>query len=296
MPLQNGIVFCVVESWLTGSRLVSLPFSDYCEPLVDTRAEQNILLRHARTFLDTGEMKYLELRPRTSGFANAALESGYSSTSEFFVHKLDLQPELDSIYRSLDKDSIQRRIQRANRAELAERCGNSEDLLQDFYALFVETRKRQQVPPAPYKWFHSLIATNQESLEIRVAYKAQIPIASILTLQFKDVVHYKYGCSDVRFNNLGATPWLFWKAITASKARGATTFDFGRTELDNPGLLAFKNHWVPVPERLCYWRYPNIPPISAHENWESRFAKKVFSLMPKNALALLGKLLYPHIG
>lgn len=34
-PLTNGIPFCMVDSWLTGRRLVSLPFSDHCEPLVD---------------------------------------------------------------------------------------------------------------------------------------------------------------------------------------------------------------------------------------------------------------------
>ena len=33
--LENAMVFCRVESWLTGRRLVSLPFSDHCEPLVD---------------------------------------------------------------------------------------------------------------------------------------------------------------------------------------------------------------------------------------------------------------------
>ncbi len=33
--LTNALLFCVVRSWLTGSRLVSLPFSDHCEPLVE---------------------------------------------------------------------------------------------------------------------------------------------------------------------------------------------------------------------------------------------------------------------
>src|SRR5262245_3997897 len=32
--LRSAIVFCHVRSWLTGRRLVSLPFSDHCEPLV----------------------------------------------------------------------------------------------------------------------------------------------------------------------------------------------------------------------------------------------------------------------
>src|ERR1700733_3920504 len=43
-PLSNGIIFCRVKSWLTGRRLVSLPFSDHCEPLVDSVEELNELL------------------------------------------------------------------------------------------------------------------------------------------------------------------------------------------------------------------------------------------------------------
>ncbi len=35
-PLTDGVVFCEVDSWLTGRRLVSLPFSDHCEPLLQT--------------------------------------------------------------------------------------------------------------------------------------------------------------------------------------------------------------------------------------------------------------------
>ena len=34
-PLENGLLFCEIRSALTGNRLVSLPFSDHCEPLVD---------------------------------------------------------------------------------------------------------------------------------------------------------------------------------------------------------------------------------------------------------------------
>src|SRR3954466_16366714 len=37
--LENGWVFCRIQSWLTGRRLVSLPFSDHCIPLTNTGAE-----------------------------------------------------------------------------------------------------------------------------------------------------------------------------------------------------------------------------------------------------------------
>src|SRR3984893_16596959 len=31
--LEEAVVFCRIEIWLTGRRLVSLPFSDHCQPL-----------------------------------------------------------------------------------------------------------------------------------------------------------------------------------------------------------------------------------------------------------------------
>src|SRR5262249_36070598 len=34
--LEDGIVFCHADSWLTGKRMISLPFSDHCQPLVES--------------------------------------------------------------------------------------------------------------------------------------------------------------------------------------------------------------------------------------------------------------------
>src|SRR5215213_3756819 len=44
--LRNGVVFCAVRSWLTGRRLVSLPFSDQCEPLVEHSAQLDEICAH----------------------------------------------------------------------------------------------------------------------------------------------------------------------------------------------------------------------------------------------------------
>jgi hypothetical protein len=32
--LENGLLFSSVKSWVTGSRLVSAPFSDHCDPML----------------------------------------------------------------------------------------------------------------------------------------------------------------------------------------------------------------------------------------------------------------------
>ena len=55
--LKNGLVFCRVASWITGRRLVSLPFSDHCEPLVDSLADEVLLLKAVRGSVTPGETR-----------------------------------------------------------------------------------------------------------------------------------------------------------------------------------------------------------------------------------------------
>ena len=294
--LKNGLVFCRVDSWFTGRRLVSLPFSDHCEPLCDSTKELDFLVCYLQTAVERQGWRYLEIRSTDKDFARANDKCGFSAASKYFLHAISLRPDLDELLRGFDKDCVQRRICRAERAGLVEQCGRSEELLKAFYSLFLATRSRHHLPPSPYLWFQNLIKYQATALEIRLASKDGIPISAILTLRFKGTVYYKYGCSDARFNRFGATPWLLWRAIVGAKSGGATKFDLGRTEENNPGLLAFKNHWAPQPGHLIYWRSPDTPSLQSAERWELKVAKRAFSFMPNVLLRLTGRLLYRHIG
>lgn len=295
--LKNGLVFCRIKSWLTGRRLVSMPFSDHCEPLCDSDEELNFLIRYLQTALERQNWNYMELRPIHGNFSQAGDGISFLPAARYFLHTIDLRPTIDELFGTFHKTSVQQRIQRAARVGLVEKCGTSTELLKDFYGLFVITRRRHSVPPIPYAWFRNLIHAQGKCLEIRIAYKDGKAIAAILTLRFKDILYYKYGCSDARFNKFGAIPWLLWRALEAAKATGATDFDLGRTQEDNAGLLAFKNHWAPYPRRLIYWRYPdNSASLDSADGWKLRVAKRVFSHMPDRLLTLSGRIIYRHIG
>jgi Acetyltransferase (GNAT) domain len=296
VALKDGLLFCRVKSWLTGRRLVSLPFSDHCEPICDSAADLNVLISGTQAALNEQQCRYVELRPTSEGFSQICDTHGFRPTGRYFLHQLDLRPDLDAIFRSLDKDSVQRRIKRAENADVVEKCGRSEDLLKDFYGLFVMTRGRHHLPPPPYAWLQNLIRSEGKALEIRVAYKEGKPIAAIITLRFGSIAYFKYGCSDAQFNKFGATPLLLWRAIAAAKSRGAVEFDLGRTEEENTGLLAFKNHWVSSHKRLTYWRYPGTPSLDTAGGWKLKIVKRIFSLMPQRLLVLSGKLVYRHIA
>ena len=294
--LKNGLVFCRINSWLTGRRLVSLPFSDHCEPLCDSAEDMNFLIRYLQTVLEHQGWKYLELRPINGNFGPRGGGIGFLPATRYFLHTLDLRSDLDEVFRSLDKNSVQRRIRRAERAGLVEKCGRSDDLLREFYALFVVTRGRHRLPPIPYVWFRNLIQCQGKALEIRVAHRDKTPVAAILTLRFRDIVYYKYGCSDSQYNRFGAIPWLLWRAITAGKSTGANVFDMGRTQEDNAGLLAFKNHWVSQPRQLIYWKFPHTSFVNSVYDWKLKLAKRFFFYMPDRLLAITGRLIYRHIG
>jgi hypothetical protein len=293
--LENAAVFCRVQSWLTGQRLVSLPFSDHCDPLCRSLEEFNLLLHYLQATFDRKEWKYVEVRPVNARFATITGGFGFLSTQKYFLHRIDLQPDIDCIFKSLDKDSIQRRIRRAERAQLSEESGRTERLLKDFYSLLVITRSRHKVPPQPYVWFQHLARNFGDALEIRLAYKESTPVAAILTLRFKDTVYYKYGGSDTTFNHLGATPLLLWRAVAQAKSTGAAEFDLGRTDRDNPGLIAFKDKWGSRSQPLVYLRFSDRPTATGDE-WKLRMLKHVFARMPARLLEATGNLIYRHIG
>lgn len=293
--LRNGIVFCEIKSWLTGQRLVSLPFSDHTEPLFDSTEEFDFVARHLQTSSDFPGSKYLELRPRQELFAPGN-DTGFQPYECYYLHRVDISAPLDKLFQSLDKPSVQRRVRRAGTLGLTEKCGRSEQLLKEFYHLMGLTRIRHRLPPQPYLWFQNLIDCLGDSLAIRVAYSGKTPVAAILTLHFRDITYYKYGCSDAQYNNLGATPFLLWTAICEAKLNGAKELDLGRTDLDNPGLLTFKNHWTPNPETLVYWRYPGTTSPATGGGWKMKLVKGVCGRLPQSVLEVAGKFLYRHIG
>jgi len=291
--LTNAVLFCDVRSWLTGDRLVSLPFSDHCEPLVEDADQFRALSSFVESLRPKERWKYVEIRS-----ANSLLDfdGSFGRATTYYLHRLDLRPSLDALYKGFHKDCIQRKINRAERESLTYEAGRSPWLLQQLYGLLQLTRARHCVPPQPFEWFQNLVTWMGKDVEIRIASNAGQPIAGILTLSYGKKIVYKYGGSDTKFNNLGATPMLFWEAIKEAKEAGAEELDLGRSDLDNPGLIAFKGRWSAECSTLTTWRAPMVASSPHLESVKARCAKEVFARLPDSVLALVGRLLYRHIG
>lgn len=291
--LQNGIAVCRVSSWITGTRLVSLPFSDHCEPLLDDLHGLSEFTNALRTECDHQRWRYVELRP-LSGIQDAG--HGLQPSCSYWFHELDIRPELAKLFRGIHKDAFQRKIRRAEREGLSYEAGRSEQLLEEFYKLLLITRKRHQLPPQPRAWFRNLVECMSDKVQIRVARKNGAPIAAMLTLRHRSSVVYKYGCSDETFHSLGGMPFLFWRLIEESKASGAQQIDFGRSDLHNEGLITFKDRLGASRKRLTYYRHARTASQGAATLQDSRTVQQFFSLLPEVIASAAGRVLYRHMG
>ena len=290
--LKNALVFSDVRSWLTGRRLVSLPFSDHCEPLVDSPEELHALCSSLLEYRAQGRWKYIEMRPAS---AVSMADARFGSAQTFYLHRLDLRPDLDTLFRGLHRDSIQRKIRRAERERLTYEEGRSESLLRQLRHLLDLTRRRHQAPLQSVAWFRNLVDALGEDVCVRIVRKHGELAAGILTLAFGDTVVYKYGGSDARLNALGGMPFLFWRTIEAAKRQGARELDLGRSDRDNTGLVTFKNRLSASRSTLTYWRFP-AETMATVAGWKMRCARRVFARLPGRLRRAAGTLLYPHLG
>lgn len=291
-------MFCRVESWLTGRRLISLPFADHCEPLVDSACDADALAKALECEVRDDGWDYMEIRPlRPLAFPTSLTHT----TVTYSFHELDLRPDLNLLFDNLHTSSTKRKIRRAERECLEYREGSSGDFLAHFYRLLTLTRKRHKLPPQPKVWFENLVDCFGRALKIRLALSSNRPVAAIMTIAYKNTLSYKYGACDTRFNNLGCMHLLLWKAIQDAKQSGLCFLDFGRTDAGQEGLVTFKNRWGASQSVLTYSRY-GISNRSTHffdlstRKWKSRATKYLFSHLPSSVVSKIGQLFYRHAG
>jgi hypothetical protein len=290
--LTNGWAFCRVGSWLTGDRLVSLPFSDHCDLLGGAVQEFDCLSQELVKDQRQHSWKYLEFRPRAG---EPTIPDGFQASETFCLHRIDLTPPIGQLFNNLHKDSTQRKIRRSEREGITCEEGRCEELVDKLYCLLLLTRRRHKIPPQPRGWFSNLVNCLGDCVKVRVVSKDGRPLAGILTLRFKDTLIYKYGGSDARFHSLGGIHLCFWRAIEDAKGVGLSEFDLGRSDLDDDGLITFKDRWGARRSRLTYYRKWLRSPRAENVPWQVQ-ARRVLAYVPSGLLSVTGRLLYRHFG
>jgi hypothetical protein len=281
-----------VKSLLTGRSGVSLPFTDYCDPIVNGDIQFKDLLDYVIEYGKERRWKSLEIRGGPDHFRSV------SPSSNYLGHVIDLGENEDEIFHGL-KDSARRNIRKAGREGVEVGIFNSPDSVGEFYRLNCMTRRDHGLPPQPYDFFKSIyeyVIAKGLGFVALASYRGKY-IAGAVFLHFGRKALYKYGASDREDQHLRANNLVMWEAIKRYCQKGYRSLCLGRTEPENQGLLQFKSGWRPSEHPINYYRYDLKK--GAFVNGSSNvtgFHNKIFKRMPLPILNKIGNVLYRHAG
>jgi CelD/BcsL family acetyltransferase involved in cellulose biosynthesis len=290
--IRAGLPVVEVRHLRGGRKWVSLPYTDYCPPLVSNGTEEDQLVAALQRASRSAGVRRVEIRAPVAGDLAAAPAA--------LRHVLALGPNPAEVYAGFHRSQVQRNIRRAEREGLTVRRANrAHDLVGIFYGLHLRTRRRQGVPVQPRRFFRLLwenaIAAGLGSVLI-VEASAQ-PIAAAVFLEWNGTVIYKFGASDVSSRSLRPNHLLFWHAIRAACEQGSRWFDFGRTDIGQAGLRNFKLSWGAVEEPLVYGTLGGKPgAVPSKDGMAGRMLEPVIRHGPLLLCRAFGETLYRYVA
>jgi hypothetical protein len=288
--LVSMIPLMEVKSWLTRARGVSLPFTDYCEPLGSVGVRMDDVLHLIRSHMLRRGWAYVEIRGGTY--------PDITPSVSYYVHTVELDTDPEAVF-SKFSDTTKRNIKKAIRTGADARIYRSLEALREFYALHCITRKRHGIPPQPFSFFRNIykhIISKGLGFVVLTSYARQ-NIAGAVYFGLGEKSLYKFGASDIRYQHLRPNNLTMWEAIKWCAENGYRSMCLGRTALHNMGLRRFKNGWGVQEQILKYYRYDVRSNTFVTESpGVAGPCRRIFGAMPKSWSRAVGSLLYKHVG
>ena len=171
--------------------------------------------------------------------------------------------------------------------------------LDQFYNLFLQTRKHRGVPAYQKEYFQDIIntfainnsldskkTTSNSNVKIYISYHNEKPIAAIFLIFYKSEMRYFAAGATYQHELLAMQPYhlIMWEAIKDATEQGYQKFNLGgaTTNTNDGGLLTFKKRWSDKIEEIPYYYYLNktkeIP--NTEESSTIQLASKIFQKLP----------------
>jgi lipid II:glycine glycyltransferase (peptidoglycan interpeptide bridge formation enzyme) len=239
-----------IRNFGTGTRGVSLPFSDYCDPLLSEEVRLQEVLGDAIDYGKRNGLTSLEIRTRKE------VPEEVSTFGYHLHHDLDIAVGEEELY-SRFRPNNQRNIKKAAREGVEVKFHTSLAAVESYYALHCGTRKKHGLPPQPSSFFRNIQkhVLSEGNGFVALAYYQGNSIAGGVYLHFGKKAIFKYGASDLKRQDLRANNLIMWEAIRWYSRNGFTNFSFGRTDLENEGLRNFKRGWGSNENRIANIKY-----------------------------------------
>ena len=283
--------FMEVNSRITGKRGVSLPFTDFCDPIVSNgnafRAAVNALKNYGKK----------------KGWKTAEWRGGYFKeapcpSASYLAHTLKLAETEEQMF-SRFKSSTRRNVNKAIKEGVRVDVANSPKSMESYYRLHCRTRRDHGLPPQPFLFFRKvqdyLIALGNGFTAL--AFLGDLCVAGAVYFHFGRTAIYKFGASNKQYQHVRPNNLVMWEAIRECMRRGCRHFSFGRTEPDNKGLSQFKRGWNTTETKIHCYKYDLRKNAFVGETMNVKgFQNRIFERMPVPVLRILGSTLYKHLG
>lgn len=250
-----GIPCCLAND-MFGNRLVSLPFSDYCDPLATT-VEQWVGIADA-------------LVQQHSPVALRCLHNHLPLADERFKlrkqakwHGVDLHPDQETLWHNIHESS-RRATRKAERDGVVVRAAQNKHDLRAFFELHLGVRKgKYRLLAQPFRFFEHIwdrFLENDHGVLLLAMHNGAC-IGSILFLEWKNTLYYKFNASSSTELTHRPNDLLVWEGIKYAKAKGCTLLDFGLSDWDQDGLVRYKRKFATQEKVISFLQYmPDVMP------------------------------------
>lgn len=265
-------------------RMVSLPFSDTCPPLAIDNSARLCLV--AALSASRPELGSLEIR----GFA---APEPWQVMDSFCDWQLQLDRPLSVLKSGASKDFLWQ-VRRGEKEGIQIDSGSGALRLRRFYRLMLVTRRRQGIPPPPFRLFESLNAVFGEHCKVWLASKGGRDLAGMVILHDGNRLYNRWA-ARVHPTPPGANHLLVWRLVEESVGR-FSSLELGRADRSNYGLCHFKRELGGSSSPLPYSYFPRaVGQVSAEAlTGGMQLASQLWRYLPLPVSRVVGAAIYRY--
>ncbi len=289
--INAGLPMMDASTAFRRNRYISLPFSDYCNPLYRYPESIERLTDCIVSLYRQGICSNIELR------WNFPSHEEIRRCSNFVRHTVPMTPDMDQMTKRFNRVHRQN-IRAAEQKGVRIVQSNEKEDLYLFYQMQLETRRRHGVPVQPQRFFEMLAdKIFKERLGfVLLAYRDSECLAGMVILGWNTLLLAKYAASKEDTLNLRPNNLLFWNAIQWGCANGYKLFDMGRSDIKNEGLRRYKRGWGAEETPLDYSILSTTPDRQRGSHIVKAMAQRMIQHCPLWVCQLAGELFYRHLG
>ncbi len=290
--LKSLFPMMMINSYFTGKRAVSLPYSDFCKPLLSSNEKLELFLKEILKVGRNENLKSVEFK------TDENLLSDYQPSVFQYRHKLKLGKSEEELLSSFKKGT-KYHIKKGTKDGIEVQIDNSFNSLKMFCQMNYVTRKRHGLPPQPDYFFSSLYKylISKNFGFIALAKKENQIVAGAIYLTFGKKILYKYSASYPEYIYLNANNVIMWEVIRHAISNNFKEIDFGITESSNEGLRVYKNGWGVEESQVQLYKYDlKENKFIDVDTRVTGLHNKIFSKAPVPLLKIFSSIFYKHFG